>query len=212
MQPPSSSGPATTSTSSTVQDMESSDALGVITDSTKDTCTSLLVGNITCMSQRIWQSLQSQKSRYDMFALVETHVDRPPARKWDQSARAAGLRFFANPARPRRHDHVIASGQVERANEGGEWVLSKRHMQVHSFDGLCPAQVLRAGEGWDLDGMMPVALRLSCYTLILFYGLSSMGVTCPYLPRYQRLGAFCAASSWPGWSSGTSTSLRGPCR
>eukprot|EP00959_Pyramimonas_sp_CCMP1952_P272790 5702704-Pyramimonas_sp.AAC.1 len=90
-----------------------------------------------------------------MFALVETHVDRPSTRKWDQSARAAGLRLFANPARPRRHDHVIASGQVERANEGGEWVLSKGHMQVHSFDGCSSTQVLRAGEGWDLDGMMP---------------------------------------------------------
>eukprot|EP00959_Pyramimonas_sp_CCMP1952_P381353 7990857-Pyramimonas_sp.AAC.1 len=151
------------------------------------------------MSNKIWKYLLSQKEAHSLFAVAETHVSRKGLRKWDKLARGEGLRLHANPAREDHQFRTVAASQEARANESGEWIVSRGHLQVRSFETLCSTQVIRAGEGRVLDGMMPVVVHMAGYTFVLvcFYGINSMGFTGPNLLRYQRLGAFLHALQLP---------------
>ena len=62
---------------------------------------------------------------------VETHLPESKLRKMDSEARGKGLRMIANPARPSGNHRSEAS--VDKANEGGEILFSKKHLQVESL-------------------------------------------------------------------------------
>eukprot|EP00959_Pyramimonas_sp_CCMP1952_P097475 2037600-Pyramimonas_sp.AAC.1 len=79
------------------------------------------------MGDYAWSFLESIADTHQYIGVAETHVPESQLRKWDARARGAGLRLSANAARPSgRHQSINA---IDKANEGGEWLLFLGHLQ-----------------------------------------------------------------------------------
>eukprot|EP00959_Pyramimonas_sp_CCMP1952_P208004 4351193-Pyramimonas_sp.AAC.1 len=85
-----------------------------------------------------------------------------------------------------------------RANEGGEWFLTSGHRQVHALS-AAEHQGFRARRGSARDGFCATVVHLKGFSLvvIVFYGLSSVGLTGDNLVRYHKLGGLVRSLQLP---------------
>eukprot|EP00959_Pyramimonas_sp_CCMP1952_P451891 9461425-Pyramimonas_sp.AAC.1 len=120
--------------------------------------------------------------KFDFAGAAETHVSEPDASAWDMKARRAGLKLLANPARGR--EKRVSKQQQPRSNEGGEWMLRKGHLQMHSLLSQAGARPLRAAGHQHLDGFQAIVVHMSGYSvaIITFYGHPSYGFRGPTWP------------------------------
>eukprot|EP00959_Pyramimonas_sp_CCMP1952_P320405 6705210-Pyramimonas_sp.AAC.1 len=116
---------------------------------------------------------------HDFFSIVETHIhDKQSLKKYDGKARGKGLRLHANPAR--RSHKVVADSQVEFANEGGGWFMSRGHLQVAGLAATkTAASKLQApNHPSSLDGFAAAKVHFAGFSTVIasFYAHSGAGV------------------------------------
>eukprot|EP00959_Pyramimonas_sp_CCMP1952_P362224 7586179-Pyramimonas_sp.AAC.1 len=102
------------------------------------------------MGDKAWEHVCSQSKSHDYLAVVESHVPSCDVGKWTAKARGSALKLFANGARPKAGK--ACASQVERANEGGEWLLARGHRPAQVLDAARAAKRLRAERGGMFDG------------------------------------------------------------
>ena len=149
---------------------------------------SFFYANVTSLGDKAWKYLM--KGKYDYVSVVETHISETSFKQWDKKARAAGYRILANHARARRKK--VAASMAERANEGGEWFMSKAHLQVESrYSDFHTGAQLRAAGHNQLDGFQVSIIHMRGYPIAVFtfYGLPSLGFTGANVQRFKKLGA-----------------------
>eukprot|EP00959_Pyramimonas_sp_CCMP1952_P222845 4658751-Pyramimonas_sp.AAC.1 len=93
------------------------------------------------------------------MGFVETHIGESLKQKWSGKFKAQKLKAHLNLARDTGRGSSEASRS--RANEGGELLLAKQHLQVHKFpvDSEHVADLCADGHG-SYDGFLPVTVHL----------------------------------------------------
>ena len=82
----------------------------------------MFIGNVTELSDKVWNYVIKNSMKYQFWGLLESHVhDKLELQEWDAKARKAKFILYANPAR--EHGKVVAVDKQRRSNEGGEMFL-----------------------------------------------------------------------------------------
>eukprot|EP00959_Pyramimonas_sp_CCMP1952_P444749 9312291-Pyramimonas_sp.AAC.1 len=108
---------------------------------------------------------------------------------WSTKFRSLKLKHVYNPARSTGLGNTEA--KRDRANEGGEVLLFRQHLQVHRFP--IPAEEvpdLCADGHSAYDGFLPVVVHFQSYSvvLVMVYGHPTIGVRAASVQRLHRLG------------------------
>eukprot|EP00959_Pyramimonas_sp_CCMP1952_P360705 7554569-Pyramimonas_sp.AAC.1 len=140
------------------------------------------------MGEKAWSWLIEQP--HDFFSTVETHIhDEQSLKECDGKARGKGLRLHANPAR--RTQKVATDAQVEFASEGGEFLMSKGHLQVARLGAskVAASKLQAPNHPSSLDGFVAVTAHFSGFSMVIasFYAHSGVGVRGLNAGSYQRL-------------------------
>ena len=129
------------------------------------------------MGDKCWEYLNSCADDY--FGLIETHIGAADAKRWQSLARTQCRRLVCNHARPSRHEQPdgwtgdSTESSAGHANEGGEWFMSKGHLQTHVLHEGIQSASLQARPSTSVDGFLPVVMHFSGYSkvVILLRGL-----------------------------------------
>ena len=149
----------------------------------------MLFSNITVMGDRALGFIQSASKDYDILAFTETHVDADHLDDWRRQVYGEGWKLITTPAR--KSGKIVSAHKQRFSNEGGEWVIARRHLEVHPFDIFTGSdQDGSIEDPFTFDGFTVAMVALSGMTvaLIVFYGFPSVGLTARNWTRFIRLG------------------------
>ena len=126
-------------------------------------CCALFFSNCTCLGMKARgrvQSLVSDQTNANPigFGLIETHIGENLRTKWAKQFRSQKLKHEYDLARSTGHGSTEA--KRDRANEGGDVLLFRQHLQVHRFPfaaGDVP-DLCAEGHG-SFDGLLPVIVH-----------------------------------------------------